>query len=278
MSRIPAWAFAALLPTLASAAVPVAVAELTAAQIVEKNVAARGGLEAWRKVQTMVWVGHVESANAAGARLPFVLEQKRPGRTRFELQADPAQKSMRIYDGTHGWKVRPTSSGRPELVPYTADELKFARDAPVIDAPLIDDVAKGFAVALGGVGDVEGRKAYRLDVRSPAGLSHRVWVDAETFFDVKTERETRNALGQSITVSVYYRNYRTFEGLQMPAIIETGTATTAMDRLVIDKIALNPPLDDHIFAKPSLPGTRRNAATVDTRSAALDQQTVRPAP
>ncbi len=30
---------------------------LTAAQIVEKNVAARGGLDAWRKIQTMAWVG-----------------------------------------------------------------------------------------------------------------------------------------------------------------------------------------------------------------------------
>ena len=279
MRRIPGWALAACLSTLASAGEPVTVADLTAAQIVEKNVVARGGLEAWRKIQTMVWVGHIETANAAGSRLPFVLEQKRPDKTRFEIMAGISQKSLRVYDGTHGWKLRTSSSGKPELQPYTADELNFARDAPVIDGPLIDDVAKGVAVTLGVVGEVEGRKAYRLNVRLPSGVSHHVWIDAETFLDVKMERETRNASGQPVTVSVYYRNYRTFEGLQIPATIETGAATSnAMDKLVIDKIALNPPLEDRMFAKPGVPGARRNAVTVDTRAAAAVPQTVRPAP
>lgn len=278
MRTFPAWALVACISTLACAGAPAAVADLTAAQIVEKNVAARGGLEAWRKIQTMVWVGYVESANAVGSRLPFVLEQKRPNKTRFEVMPGTAQKSMRVYDGSHGWKQRPGSTGKPELQPYTVEELNFARDTPVIDGLLIDDVAKGVAVTLGGVGEVEGRKAYRLNVRLPSGVSHRVWIDAETFLDVKMERETRNASGQPGTVSVYYRNYQTFQGLQIPVTIETGAATgNAMDKLVIDKIALNPPLEDRMFAKPGMPGARRNAVMVDTRAAAVPQ-TVRPAP
>lgn len=277
MKRIPAWALVACISTLACAGEPAAVADLTATQIVEKNVAARGGLEAWRKIQTMVWVGHVDNANAVGSRLPFVLEQKRPNKTRFEVMAGSALKSLRVYDGTNGWKLHPSGSGKPELQPYTVDELNFARDAPVIDGPLIDDVAKGNAVTLGGVGEVEGRKAYRLNVRLPSGASHRVWIDAETFLDVKTERETRNARGQPVTVSVYYRNYQTFQGLQIPVTIETGAAT-ANDKLVIDKVALNPPLEDRMFAKPMIPGARRNAVTVDTRAAAAVPQMVRPAP
>ena len=44
--------------------------ELSAAQIVEKNIAVRGGLEAWHNIQTMVWIGHIETANAPlGSRL-----------------------------------------------------------------------------------------------------------------------------------------------------------------------------------------------------------------
>src|ERR1700676_1944832 len=34
---------------------------LTAQQIVEKHVAARGGLQAWRAVQTMSWSGNLEA-------------------------------------------------------------------------------------------------------------------------------------------------------------------------------------------------------------------------
>jgi hypothetical protein len=280
MRRIAGWALAACLSisTLANAGEPVAAPGLTAAQIVEKNAAARGGLEAWRKIQTMVWVGHVESANAAGSRLPFVLEQKRPNKTRFEITADK-QKSVRIFDGANGWKLRPGSSGKPELQPYTAEELKFAQDAQVIDGPLMDYAAKGVAVTLGGVDEVEGRKAYRLNVRLPSGVTHRVWIDAQSFLDLKLDRVSRNPLGQTGTVSVYYRNYQTIEGLQIPLTIETGAATAkATDKLVIDKIALNPPLEDQMFAKPRVPGARRNAVTVDTRVPQAVPRTVRPAP
>src|ERR1700675_1169624 len=36
-------------------------ASLTAQQIVEKHVAARGGLQAWRAVQTMSWSGKLDA-------------------------------------------------------------------------------------------------------------------------------------------------------------------------------------------------------------------------
>lgn len=234
---------------------------LSAAQIVEKNAAARGGTEAWRKIQTMIWVGHVESANAAVPTLPFVLELKRPNKTRFEITA-LNQVAVRVYDGTHGWKLRPSRNGKPDLQPYTPDEQKFAHEEQVIDGPLIDYQAKGIAVGLEGVDEIEGHKAYRLNVRLPSGASHRIWVDAETFLDIKYDRETRNAIGQPATISVFYRNYHSVEGLQIPAIIETGVgAPQPTNKLVIEKIALNPPMEDWRFAKPGSQG-RNNAITI----------------
>jgi hypothetical protein len=82
-----------------------------------------------------------------------------------------------------------------------------------------------------------------------------MWIDAQTFLDIKYDRETRNAMGQSATVSVFYRNYQRIEGLQIPLIIESGVgATRQTNRLVIEKISLNPPLEDRRFARPGAPG------------------------
>jgi hypothetical protein len=249
---------------------------LNAAQIVEKNVAARGGAEAWRKIQTMVWVGHVESANVAVPTLPFVLELKRPNKTRFEITA-LNQVAVRVYDGINGWKLRPTRSGKPDLQPYTSDELKFAHEEQVIDGPLIDYQAKGIAVSLDGTDEIEGRKAYRLNVRLPSGISHHVWVDAQSFLDIKYDRESRNVIGQSATVSVFYRNYQTVEGLQIPATIETGVgAVQPKNRLVIEKIALNPPLEDWRFGKPGTQG-RNNAVSIGAGTAQAVREAGRPA-
>lgn len=283
MKRIAVWALAGSISAVAFAGEPVgeqvSAPGLTAARIAEKNAAARGGLDAWRKIQTMVWAGHVESANASAPILPFVLELKRPNKTRFEITA-VNQMGVRVYDGSRGWKLRPTRTGKPDVQPYTPEELKFAHDEQVIDGPLIDYEAKGIALRLDGVDQVEGHKAYRLSVRLPSGLSRHVWIDAQTFLDIKYEREARNAIGQSGTVSVFYRNYRNIEGLQIPLTIESGTATAkakATDKLVIDKISLNPPLDDRRFAKPG-PQGRRNSVSIGTDASQATRATGRPAP
>jgi hypothetical protein len=64
-------------------------------------------------------------------------------------------------------------------------------------------------------------------------------------------------------VSVTYRNYQTVNGLQVPGTLEIGGGpSTPLARMVIDKIAFNPPLDDKLFSKPSDPRHRR-MATVD---------------
>lgn len=260
MNRFVLCALAAWISAAALADEPAAVAALTAPQIVEKNVAARGGLEAWRKIETMAWVGRIETVNAPTPSMPFLLEMKRPNKTRFEILAS-GQKSVRIYDGTDGWKLRPTSSGT-DLQPYKAEELRFAHDGYVIDGPLIDHAAKGIAVALDGVDEVEGRKAYRLSLKMPSGARQQVWIDAETFLDIKSNRESANPAGRPGMVSVFYRDYRTVEGLQIPLVIESGAATgKATDKLLIERIALNPELDERLFAKPNVP-LRRNAATV----------------
>jgi outer membrane lipoprotein-sorting protein len=258
-------AFAACIAMTAVARDAGVAPDMTATQIIQKNATARGGVEAWSKIQTMAWAGHVESPEIPGRNLAFVLEQKRPASTRFQIVAEN-QKSLRIYDGANGWKVRPGSGGMPELQPYTADELNFAHDAQVITGPLMDDVAKDGSVELSGADVIEGRKAYVLTVRLKTGATHRIWVDAETFLEVKYSRDFRTASGQPATASVTYRNYQTFQGLQIPLTIEGSAAKDkAANKIVIERVALNPQLDERMFGKPSgLPG-RRNAVVVDTR-------------
>lgn len=236
--------------------------DLTVEQIVEKNEAARGGAEAWRKVQTMLWVGHMESPGGPAAQVPFVLQQKRPNKTRFELNA-MGQRTLRVFDGKRGWKVRPAQDGRPDVQPFTPQELRFAQDAAVIDSPLMDREARHVAVELGGADQVDGRKAYRLIVRTASGQRHDVWVDAQTFLDIKYDRTSYNAAGVPATVQVYFRDYRTVNGLQIPATIETGAGPGhGSEKLVIEKIAVNPPLDDRLFGRPGGPN-RRATVTID---------------
>jgi hypothetical protein len=233
---------------------------LTAEQIVDKNVAARGGIDAWRQINGMAWAGHLESADPTVPRLTFVLEQKRPNKTRFEL-SQIGQKTLRVFDGKRGWKVKPKRDGSIDAQPYTPQDLEFAKQAQGLDGPLIDHKAKGIAVELAGVEQVEGHKAYRLRVRLPSGDRHDVWVDAKTFLDLKYDRTSIGPTGVPVTVSVFYRNYQKVDGLELPSILEIGGGPSSPPaRMVIEKFALNPPLEDTLFDKPS--DHRRRRATV----------------
>jgi hypothetical protein len=178
---------------------------------------------------------------------------KRPNKTRFELMVQ-SQTAVRTFDGAQGWKLRQASSGRPEMQPYTANEVNYARNEQGIGGPLMDYAANGIAIRLEGVDEVEGRKAYRLALRFPSGIAQHVWIDAQTFLDIKSERELRGRSGQTAKVEVFYRNYQAIEGLQMPMIIESHDGNSkAGDKMVIAKVLLNPPLDDQMFGKPGMP-------------------------
>jgi len=103
--------------------------------------------------------------------------------------------------------------------------LKFARTGQGIDGPLIDSAAKGTLVMLEGLDQIEGHKAYRLEVRLPSGERDRLWIDAKTFLDIRYDRVLDGpgpgGLPRKV-VSVLYRDYKSFDGLELPSVIETA--------------------------------------------------------
>lgn len=240
---------------------------LTATQIVAKNAAARGGLDAWRKVETMVWTGHLESEHTPAPSMPFLLDQKRPNKTRFELHA-MSDHSVRAFDGAQGWKSHSGADGRANVKPYTTDENRYASSEHVIDGPLIDLEAKGGSATLAGAEQLEGHKVYHLIVHLASGDREDVWVDARTFLDVKVARVAHAPNGAPRTVPTLYRDFKTFEGLKLPTAIQIGDGTTGPpDRMQIERVALNMDLDDRLFVKPGAPtrhkGTAMTAAPAD---------------
>jgi hypothetical protein len=259
LTRITAWTVATCITMSAVGGQAVAATNLTAEQIVAKHVAARGGLEAWRKIDTMIWIGHLETGNPAAPLVPFVLQMKRPNKRRFDVHLRD-ETSVRIFNGNDGWKLRPSHGGVPELLPYTDEEIKAAHDGPGIDGPLFDYQAKGVTVDLETIEELEGHKAYRLLVTLPSHASQHVWIDAKSFLDVQYDRESHTATGGSATVTAHLRSFKPVGGLQIPHAIVTDSGPGNSEKMIIDQVMLNPPLGDSVFARPNVP-SRRSLAT-----------------
>ncbi len=156
---------------------------------------------------------------------------------------------MQVYDGTMGWKLRPFLQRR-EVEPFTPEELKIAAQQQELDGPLVDYAAKGNKIALEGMEPVEGRNAYKLRVTLKNGQVRHVWVDAETFLDVKIDG-TRQLGGKSRTITTYLRDYKSVDGLKLPYVLETTVeGVKGSEKILVEQVALNPKIADVRFTKP----------------------------
>ena len=261
-------------------------AKLSAAAIVEKNVAARGGLQAWRGVQTMSMQGSLGAGGnrratipvpipdqkssrqalptrpAEEVQLPFVMELKRPGKMRMELQFN-GQTAIQVYDGANGWKLRPFLNRRV-VEPYTTEEMKISSMQADVDGFLVDYAAKGMQIELVGMEKVEDRDTYKLKLTMKNGQAVHDWIDAQTFLEAKVEGQPRWLDGVSHPVEVYYRDYRPIGGLQIPHILETKVLQAARtakgfkdppvpaEKITIEKVVVNPKLDENHFSRPEI--------------------------
>ena len=243
---------------------------LTAAQIVEKNVQARGGLTAWRAVHSLEMKGKMDAGGnnrptipvpgvrkAAAApqrpaeqvKLPFVMDLERGRKQRVEIEFN-GQTAVQVYDGKQGWKVRPFLN-RHDVEKYTPEELQAAATESDLDGLLIDYAAKGSQVELQGVDQIEGRNAYNLKVTDKAGHSRHVWVDAENFLEIKIEGTPRRLDGKYRPVATYLHDYRAVNGLMMPYLLETVVeGYKDKEQIQIESIVSNPKLDESRFSIP----------------------------
>jgi len=248
-------------PAPATARAP-ALPPLTAEQIVERNATARGGLTAWKAVQTMSWKGKMGAGGTTymtvspkgklqqkereEMQLPYRLEFKRPLKSRLELDFN-GQTAVQVYDGVKGWKRRPYL-GRDEWEAYSADELQQAAAEPGIDGYLIDHAGKGAKVQLAGTDKVEGHAAYKLKVTRKDGQVRQVWVDGQSFLELKVDGAPRRLDGKLRAVAVYLRDYKRDQGLMVPHLQETVVqGIPKSEKVTIESVTVNPPLDDARF-------------------------------
>jgi hypothetical protein len=257
---------------------------MSAAQVIERNLAASGGAGAWRRVSSMtvsgkldagterkdgglladatpmsnaerkmrerlLVTGKVHAQPAKVIQLPFKMELERPNKSRIEVPFQ-SQTAVQVFDGKQGWKLRPYL-GRHEVEPYTADEMKIAAGEQELDGPLVDYARKGTTVKMDGIEAIDGHDAYRLKLTLKNGSTRRLWIDGTTFLEVGMEGAERRLNGRLRPVITYFRDYQPVQGLMVARRLETVVDGIAQrEHIVIDQVAVNVNLGAAQFAKP----------------------------
>ncbi len=241
-----------LLATLAVASlVPVAASAQTADELIAKNLAAKGGLEKIKAVQTMRVTGTmpVGPPGQGTVEAPFVMEMKRPNQMRLDVNYQ-GMTATQAFDGTVGWQVLPGSGRRePQALPQEAVK-QFASQADM-DGPLVDYQAKGHKVEYVGREKVEGNDTYVLKVTLKSGEVNRIFLDAEQYLEIRSEGKSRGPTGGELEIETLIGDYREVEGLMLPHMRESGPKGGSQKlKMTIQKVEVNVPLDDARFKMP----------------------------
>lgn len=242
---------AVLLIVLALMVVPVGAEELTVDQVIEKNIEARGGRDAWESVGSAKIEGKMVMGGTM--EMPMTLFFQRPGKVRMEMEMQ-GQKIVQAYDGSEGWQIMPLM-GKTEPQKMSDDESKMVKRQSDFEGPLYNYKEKGHTIELMGLEDVEGTDAYKLKITLNTGDVAYSYLDAEHFLEFKQEGKTMTQTGQEINTSIMVGDYKEVGPLRLAHSMELLPEGAPQGMVIsFDSIELNPEgVDDSLFAMPEVP-------------------------
>lgn len=225
------------------------VAAQTVDDVIAGNIKARGGLEKISALHTTRTTGKLIFFSSFGTfRAGFVQENKRPEMVRQEVIVQGMAQTQ-AYDGKAAWQISPFGGRKdPELMSQD-DAKSLVLDAD-IEGPLVKYKEKGHKAELVGHDSVEGTDCYKIKLTLKNGDVRYSFLDTDSFMELKTELQS-NIRGAIRYTETLYGDYEQVDGLYYPFAIESAEkGSESRQKIAIDKIELNVPLDDAQFSMP----------------------------
>lgn len=214
-----------------------AFAQGTVDEIIAKNLAAKGGVEKIKAVQSIRSTG---TMTAQGQSVVITAMSKRPNLSRQEMTV-MGQTIVMAFDGAAARMINPMVG--PGAMDMPAEQVEMIKDQSDMDGPLVDYKAKGSTIELVGNVTVEGKTQIHLRIARKSLPVQDVYLDSATFLEA---RIATNVPGSGV-IETQLGDYRAVEGMMMPFSVKTVAAGMSLSEMKLDKIEINPKLDDALF-------------------------------
>ena len=230
-----------LFATVVAAFISVSSFAQTVDEIVDKHIAALGGADKLKSVNTMV---AERSLSVQGMDIPTVstLVVNKAVRTESTVMGNSM---VQAFDGTSAWMIRPTmmgGTGEPEDMP--ADQLNQLKGQLDPFGPLFNYKEKGNKVELVGKEKVDKKDTYHLKVTTSTGDVTEQYIDATTYLLTKTKA---SANGQDVEIS--FSDYKDVEGIKIAYVMDISNQMGNLAFLT-NKIKINGAVNDTVFKRP----------------------------
>jgi hypothetical protein len=224
----------------------------TASELVAKNLAARGGADAFDGISSVKFNGMLIFPG------DFQLQYEEVRTKAGDVRVDAALQGLTLvqaWDGKSGWRINPFE-GRKDAERMSDDEARSLADTGSLRGPLQSAAAQGSTVTYLGREDFDGTNAYKLKVAEKDGDEFVYLLDPDSMLEVKMT-ETRKIRGAPQVFEYEYGDYEQVAGVYFPMSIETWSPGQGNNRqrTVIATASANGPAPASLFAQPASPAS-----------------------
>jgi len=222
----------------------------TADELVNKNLAARGGVDKLKALHSLRMTGKIL---AGGGFKADVGQDSMPPNMVKNTFTIMSMTGTQAYDGSIGWRIMPFG-GRKDPEMMGEDDVRGLQDESDFYGHLVDYKEKGSTIEYMGHDTVDGDDAYRLKLTLKNGDIIYYYLDPETFLEIRTEsvQFIHGSVRESFTEM---GSYKLVNGVYFPFAMESGSPRNPEQttKITIDKIEANVPIDPAEFKMPAPP-------------------------
>jgi len=214
----------------------------TVDEIVDKHVAALGGMDKIKSVNTLVTE---RSLAVQGMEIPTKTTVV-IGKSLRNESTVMGNSMIQVVDDSKGWMIRSTQmggTGEPEDMP--ADQLKQQMGTLDPFGGLVNYKEKGNKVELVGKEKLDKNDVYHMKVTTKDGMSYDEYLDGNTFLVSKVKMVMNGQEGE-----IEFSDYKETDGIKFPSAMDVSNAQMGTMTFITNKISVNTPVDSNIFKRP----------------------------
>ncbi len=227
----------------------------TAEEIVKTYIQNIGGEEALNKIKSLKMTAKV---NAQGMELPLTMINMSDGKMLVKFEMQGQEIVQQAFDGETAWGIN-FMTQKPEKSD-AEDTENIKRESGDFPEVFINYEKKGYKIELLGEETIEGTKCFKVKLtKKPLLVDGKdventtfYYFDAENYVPIVSEAEIKNGQMKGSVSQTIYSDYQEVGGVYFPYSIDQKLKGQDQGQpVVIEKIEINPEIDESIFKFPA---------------------------
>ena len=225
----------------------------TVDEIIDNYFENTGGVENWEKIEGVKMNAKV---NQGGMEIPIEIVQLKSGKMMTTINLQGQSLKQGVFDGEVLWSTnfmtQKAEKSDEESTNMVKNEMNQFPD------PFLNYKEKGFTAELVGTETVDGSETFKIKLTTTPNIIEGKEVpsisyyffDSENFVPIQVQKEILVGPGKGMVSEIKMSDYQEAGGIYMPFSMTQGIKGQPGAPINMDKIEINPTVDDSEFTFP----------------------------